>query len=85
MLAVSADDVETQRKFKASLGATFPFVADPQATLISLYGVKTPVVKFAMRTTFVIGKDRMIVSVTSGGDAIDPKAATDAATMACGG
>ncbi len=85
MLAVSADDVETQKKFKSSLGATFPFVADHEAKLISLYGVKTPVVKFAMRTTFVIDQGRKVVSVTSGGDAIDPKAATDAARMACGG
>ncbi len=82
---MSTDDLETQKKFKASLGATFPFVADPDAKLVSLYDVKTPVVKFAMRTTFVIGKDRRVTSVTTGGDAIDPAKAREAASMACGG
>jgi len=81
---VSADDLETQKKFKASLAATFPFVSDPEARLITLYDVKTPVVTFAKRTTFVIGRDRRITSVTTGGDAVDPKQAVDAATMACG-
>jgi len=59
-------------------------VADTEGKLIALYDVKTPVVTFAKRTTFVIGKDRRITSVTTGGDAVDPKGAVDSATMACG-
>lgn len=85
MLAVSTDDLETQKKFRAEIGASFPFVADPQAKLVELYDVKTPVVSYAKRTTFVIDKSRKVVSVTTGGDAVDPRAAVDAATLACGG
>ncbi len=83
MIAVSADDLATQKKFKASLEATFPFVADPGGKLIELYDVKTPVVTFANRTTFVIDQNRRIVSITTGGDAIDPTAALGAAAS-CG-
>jgi peroxiredoxin len=51
--------------------------------LIELYDVKVPVFTLASRTTFVIGKDRKIVSVTSGGDAVDPTAAISAAQQVC--
>ena len=37
--------------------------------------MKTPVVSFAKRYTFVIGEDRKIVKVESGGDAINPEGA----------
>jgi len=59
-------------------------VSDPEGKLIALYDVKTPVVTFAKRTTFVIGRDRRITSVTTGSDAVDPRQAVDAAAMACG-
>lgn len=59
-------------------------MADTEGKLIALYDVKTPVVTFAKRTTFVIGKDRRITSVTTGGDAVDPREAVDSATVACG-
>jgi peroxiredoxin Q/BCP len=85
VIAVSADSVETQKKFKARLGAPFPLVADPEAKLISLYGVKTPVVTFALRTTFVINQKGRVTSVEKGGDAIDPTGAAQAAARACGG
>jgi peroxiredoxin len=59
-------------------------VSDTEGKLIALYDVKTPVVTFAKRTTFVIGRDRRVTSVTTGGDAVDPKAAVASATQACG-
>ena len=74
----------TQKKFKESLKATFPFIADAGAKLIGLYDVKTPVVTFANRTTFVIDQARKIVSITTGGDAVDPTQALGAA-LSCGG
>ena len=70
-LAVSTDDNETQAKFKAKMEAQFPFVADPGGKLVSLFGVKAPVVTMATRATFVIGTDRKILAVQTGGDAID--------------
>jgi thioredoxin-dependent peroxiredoxin len=84
ILAISSDDSETQKKFKASIGAAFPFIADADAKLIELYDVKLPVLTYANRTTFVIDQKRKIVSITTGGDAVDPTAAVGAA-MSCGG
>jgi len=85
LLAISADTAETETKFRASIGADFPFVADPEAKLITLYDVKLPVLTLANRATFVIDKNRRIVSITSGGDAVDPSAAIGAAKLSCGG
>jgi len=72
MVAVSMDDAETMKKFKASLGAEYPMIPDPQGKVVGAYDVKTGPLPFAQRFTFVIGQDRKIVSVQSGGDAIDP-------------
>jgi thioredoxin-dependent peroxiredoxin len=55
-------------------------VADPDAKLVELYDVKTPLVDYSKRVTFVIGKDRKILKIESGDDAIDP----DGAIQACG-
>jgi peroxiredoxin Q/BCP len=73
------DDAETLKRFKAELKAPFAFIPDPQGKLVKDYDVKTPVVSFAQRYTFVIGEDRKILKVESGKDAIDPAGAI----MAC--
>lgn len=62
-------------KFKESLKAQFPFIADPDAKLTKLYDVKLPVMTLANRYTFVIGEDRKVLKVESGKDAIDPNGA----------
>ena len=62
-------------KFKESLKAPFPFIPDPDAKLTNLYDVKTPVLAYANRYTFVIGEERKILKVESGKDAIDPNGA----------
>ena len=85
MLVVSTDDLETQRKFKAELGAPFPFIADPKGELAQLYDVKTPLLTYAKRRTFVIGSDRRITHIDEGGDAIDPEGAIRAAAKLLGG
>jgi thioredoxin-dependent peroxiredoxin len=72
MVAVSMDDVATMKKFKESLGAEYPMISDQQGKVVGLYDVKTAVLPFAQRYTFVIGQDRKVLSVQSGGDAIDP-------------
>ena len=83
VVAISNDDIETQSRFKSELTAPFPFVADPEAKLIRLYDVKVPVLKMAKRVTFVIDQKRAIVSITTGGDAVDPDAAIAAAAKSC--
>lgn len=55
---MSADDRDTQARFRAELGATFSFVADPEAKLIALYDVKVPILTLSSRATFVIDKNR---------------------------
>ena len=73
------DEPEKLAAFKADLKAPFTFIADPDGKVVNLYDVKTPIVSLAKRYTFVIGPDRKILKIQSGGDAIDP----DAAIVAC--
>jgi peroxiredoxin len=83
VVAISTDDLETQRRFKAELAAPFPFVADVEGKLVALYDVKVPVLTYANRVTFVIDKSRRIVKIERGGDAIDPSSAIGAAKLSC--
>jgi peroxiredoxin len=69
------DDSETLARFKAELKAPFLFIPDPEGDIVGKFDVKTPVVSFAKRYTFVIGEDRKILKVESGSDAINPEGA----------
>jgi peroxiredoxin len=75
------DDAVELKKFKESLKAPFPFIPDPEGKVVKQYDVKTPMVGFAQRYTFVIGEDRKILKVESGKDAIDPNGAIVACPM----
>jgi len=79
ILAISGDKEATQDRFRREIGAPFGFVADRKGEIISLYGVKAPLVTIAKRTTFVIGAERRVLHVDTGGSAIDP----DGAIAAC--
>lgn len=81
MLAVSMDDAATLKKFKESLKAQFAFVPDPDGKIIKAFDVKMPVLSLSQRYTFVIGEGRKVLSVTSGGDAVDPSAAVAACPL----
>ena len=72
------------RRFRDNLGASFPFIPDPEGELIELYDVKLPIFTLGSRTTFVVDRQRRIVSVSTGGDAVDPTTAVEAASLACG-
>jgi len=78
VLGISTDTLATQKKFKAELHVPFALVADPEGRLVELYGVKTPVVTFAMRRSFVVGTDGRINAIFEGSDAIDPSGAISA-------
>lgn len=78
---MSTDDVETLKKFRESLKSKDTFVSDEQASLVKRYDVKTPLIKMAKRTTFVIGPGRKILAVIKGSDAIDPENSVRACTM----
>jgi thioredoxin-dependent peroxiredoxin len=78
VFGVSTDDLETQRKFAASLTLPFPLLADPDGTAAKAWGVYTPGVGLAARTTFVISPEGKVLKVIEGGDAIDPSPAIEA-------
>jgi thioredoxin-dependent peroxiredoxin len=80
VVAISADDVATMKRFKESLGAPLHFVADPEKVLIKSYGIVMPLTGWAKRTTYVVGHDRKIVAMQEGMEAIEP----EGAVRACG-
>lgn len=84
ILAISADKEAKQAQFRREIGAPFAFIADPKGEVIKLYGVKTPLIKFAKRTTFVIGPDRKVVFIDSGRSAMDANGAVEACTISFG-
>lgn len=79
VLGISKDDLETQKKFHASLNLPFPLLADPEGKAAKAFGVDKG--EYAARVTFVIGKDGLVKQVFEGKDAIDPAGALSA----CGG
>ena len=81
MVAVSMDDAETMKKFKESLKADYPMIADPKGKVVEAYDVKVPALSFAQRFTFVIGQDRKVIQVQSGSDAIDPSGSIKACPL----
>lgn len=81
ILAISTDTEAKQAEFRRTIGAPFAFIADSKGELTRLYGVKTPLVTFAKRYTFVIGKERRILHVESGGDAVDTSGAVEACSL----
>jgi thioredoxin-dependent peroxiredoxin len=81
VVAISTDDLETMKKWKAELKAPYSFIADPDAKIVALYDVKIPVVGLANRYTFVVGQDGKVSDVKSGSDAIDPGGSIDACPL----
>lgn len=78
VLGISKDDLETQKKFHASLTLPFPLLADPEGKVTRAFGVDKG--EYAERVTFVIGKDGIVKQVIEGRDAIDPAGALSACT-----
>jgi peroxiredoxin Q/BCP len=80
VLGISTDDLETQKKFAASLKLPFPLLADPGGKVAKRYGV-SKVGVFADRVTFVIGKDGKVAKVLEGSDAMDPAGSLSACPL----
>jgi thioredoxin-dependent peroxiredoxin len=81
VIALSTDDADTARKFRASLKAPYSFVADPDAALVRSFDVKTPIFTIARRITFVIGQGRKVLAIQEGSDALDPSGAVGACSL----
>jgi peroxiredoxin Q/BCP len=76
VLGISKDDLETQKKFHASLALPFPLLSDPDGKVARAFGVDKG--EYAERVTFVIGKDGVVKEVFEGKNAIDPAGALGA-------
>jgi thioredoxin-dependent peroxiredoxin len=70
LCAISVDDRETLARFRASLGAAFPFLSDPDGEVARLYGGVS--MGTANRITVTVGQDGLITKITSGLSAIFP-------------
>lgn len=66
IIGVSADSLETQKKFAEKYGAKFPIVSDKDKKIINEYGVKSPRGSGASRITFIIDKNGKIIKVLKG-------------------
>lgn len=57
VVGVSADTQERAEAFRAALDLPFPMVGDPAGVILRAYRVRWPLVGWAQRVTFVIGRD----------------------------
>ena len=77
ILGVSADDVDSHKKFAENHSLPFTILADPKKEAIKSYGVlwsPAPGVELASRQTFLIGPDGKIVKHWP---KVDPKGHSD--------
>lgn len=81
MIAISTDDVETQKKFRDSLKAPYHFIADSTAFLVNLFDVKVFLFTMSKRITFVVGPGLKVLSIQEGSDAIDPGSSVKACSL----
>lgn len=61
-MGVNADPQEANDRFRESLGLPFPLVGDPAGAILRIYKVRWPIIGIAKRVTYVIGRDRKILS-----------------------
>jgi peroxiredoxin len=78
VLAVSINKPETNKGFRAKLGATFPFLSDQKRAVSRQYGALS-IFRLAKRVTFVMDKQGTIRHVDRGSAAADPSSAIEAA------
>ncbi len=79
IIAIATDDNKTMAAFRKSLNAQFPFVADTEGKLVTLYDVKFPLFTYAKRWTFIIDSKQVVVKIDTGIDAINASAAIHSA------
>lgn len=66
---ISVNTVEDQKKFSEKYKLNFPLLADKDAKVAKLFGVKWPLIDIAKRWTFTISPDNKIVDI---GEDVDP-------------
>lgn len=60
MVGVSGDTQETSDRFRESLGLPYPLVGDVEGAVLRAYKVRWPVLGFAQRVTYLVGKNRSV-------------------------
>lgn len=66
LVGVSRDTQETNDRFRASLGLSYPIVGDPRGSVLKSYDVRWPLIGLARRVTYVVGSDRRVQEVIRG-------------------
>ncbi len=62
LIGISTDSAESHRRWARELGAiTYPLLADEGGAVASAYGVLDPAEKTALRATFILNRDRIVV------------------------
>jgi peroxiredoxin len=59
---VSTDTQDTSDRFRTSLLLPFPLVGDPDGAILKAYRVRWPIIGLAKRMTYVVSRDRTILS-----------------------
>jgi peroxiredoxin len=70
-VAISIDTLDSLRHFRHSLGATFPFLSDPDGRVSRLYAGVSPL-GTVNRVTVDVDRDGIITHVTEGFRAVLP-------------
>jgi peroxiredoxin len=60
VIGVSADESDRSGRFRQELGLPYPLVGDPQGDVLRAYEVRWPLIGWARRVTYVIGRDHRI-------------------------
>jgi peroxiredoxin Q/BCP len=60
VVGVSADDQETNDRFRESLDLPYPLVGDAEGKIRAAYGVNWPLIGRPKRATFLVGRDRRV-------------------------
>ncbi len=61
-VGISADGVDKQAQFATKNDLDYPLLSDEDKTVAKAFGVKRPGPIFNKRSTFVIGRDRKVIS-----------------------
>jgi peroxiredoxin 2/4 len=62
LIGISTDSAESHRRWAREIGAiAYPLLADEGGAVASAYGVFDPAEKTALRATFILNRDRIVV------------------------
>ncbi len=76
VIGISADSVETHRRFAQSMNAPFVFLSDTNQAVAHTYGSRGSTPGYNRRTVYVVGKDGKVRWRNLKFNAVDPKSYT---------